>query len=386
MADGHVVRIRSHAGVPRPAGAVDRRATTHSRQPKPHPHSISAERLSQLLLVADPADRGANTFPPAYPHGDLKYVGGRTPGASPPASPGAPADGVWTVRVLHAIGVPLATTPTMTIVRASGALTLFNALRLTPRGEAALSTLGPITTVVRLGGRHGADDEYYRRVHGAALAAVDDMRLADGAAAVDLRLTNTVAGLGDYFALSALPIPAAAVVVLPTPTPEAVVYLPHHGPPGGLLLTADALVVRPARRGAVAPQHARLHAAATRLGVAPAAAVRLHPDWWRAQVEGGVDVAALRAAYVRVKAWGAGGLLSARGDAWLPDGGGVAVVEGIAGAVTVAMPVTGPRHKPWERGAAKDAGRRRLLSGGAPRRRDRGRRAAGPYAERSTPL
>jgi len=386
MAGDHVVRIRSHAYGPRPAGAVDRRPTMHSRQPDPHPHSISAERLSQFLLWADPADRGANTFPPAYPHGEIKYIGGRTPEASPPASPGAPADGVWTVRVLHAIGVPPATTPTMTIVRAGGALTLFNALRLTPRGEAALSALGPITTVVRLGGRHGADDEYYRRVHGAALAAVDDMRLADGAAAVDVPLTNTVAGLGDYFALSALPIPAAGVVVLPTPTPEAVVYLPHHGPPGGLLLTADALVHHPTRRSAVAPHHPRLHAAATRLGVAPSAAVRLHPDWWRAQVEGGVDVAALRAAYVRVKAWGAGGLLSARGDAWLPDGGGVAVVDGIAGAVAVAMPVAGPRPKPWERGAAKDAGSRRFLSGGATRRRASGRRAAGAHSDGSTPL
>ena len=51
----------------------------------------------------------------------------------------------------------------MVIVREGTALTLINAMRLNPPGEAALAQLGEVRHVVRLGCFHGLDDAYLRQ-------------------------------------------------------------------------------------------------------------------------------------------------------------------------------------------------------------------------------
>ena len=55
----------------------------------------------------------------------------------------------------------------MCVVRHEGALTLLNAIRLNPAGEASLSALGTVKHVVRLGPFHGMDDPYYVSQYGA---------------------------------------------------------------------------------------------------------------------------------------------------------------------------------------------------------------------------
>lgn len=256
---------------------------------------------------------------------------------------------------MYAAAGPLQVARTMTVIRTGGAVTVVNAVRLGAAGEAALAAIGPVVRVVRLGAFHGVDDEYYRRVHGAALWAAAGTRLARGAAAADGVLVDaapataakgggTGAGgdrdgggdAGVAAAPPAMPLRGAGVAVLPTPYPEVLLYVPHLGPPGGLLLAADAVVHVPA---GVRPPHVNaLSAALTRWAIASATALRVPPLWARAQAEGGVVPATLRAAYARTGGWPAEGFITAHGEALLPPGGTPAVRAAVAEAAAAALP------------------------------------------------
>ncbi|MCA9684386.1 MAG: hypothetical protein KC457_19475, partial [Myxococcales bacterium] len=54
----------------------------------------------------------------------------------------------------------------MAIVRRGRELSLINAVRLSAEGERALTDLGEVTRVVRIGNYHGMDDRYYVDTHG----------------------------------------------------------------------------------------------------------------------------------------------------------------------------------------------------------------------------
>jgi len=327
----------------------------------PRPSWIS--RLLQVKPGADRPTRAADDFHPAYPHGALVYVGGRNDergdraaaatadakatGLDAGAAATPAPDGVWTVRGTFVAGGPLQISRTMTVIRSAGRLTILNAMRLNEAGETALAALGPVACVVRLGGWHGVDDEYYRRTHGAALYALGGMRLAAGAAPAEVNLVPTAPagvdavdaagdGDGDGAAPPAVPVRGAGVALLPTPYPEAVMYVPHLGPPGGLLLMADTLVHLPI--SSPPPYLNWLSGAINRWVIASTAPLRVVPLWLRAQVDGGVDGTALRAAYGRLGGWGAGGVITAHGDAWTPEGGVAAVAAAVAEAVAAALP------------------------------------------------
>lgn len=306
-------------------------------------------RLLRLHAGIDRPARPADVYPPAYVHGDLTPVGGRAGDAADVVGSGdgesgggkddgaPPPDGVWTVSGVFAMRGPLQISRTMTVVRKAGELTVVNAVRLSDRGEAALARLGRVARVVRLGAFHGVDDEYYRRVHGAALWAPPAAKLAAGADPADGVLVDAepsptrprAADGGGHGAASTgaasdpptVPLPGVGVAVLPTPYPEAVLYVPDVGPPGGLLLTADALIHVPAAAGR--PPHInRLSGAFSRLLIASATPLRVAPLWLRAQVEAGAVPAALRGAYASLGRWPAGGVVTAHGAALVPEGGG----------------------------------------------------------------
>lgn len=350
----------------RPAGGVAA-ATSDAAGLAPRRVSLLS-RLLRLHAGIDRPARPADVYPPAYDHGDLTPVGSRAGDAADSGGRGGgsggrdddgapPPDGVWTVSGMFATGGPLQIARTMTVVRTAGELTVVNAVRLSDRGEAALARLGRVARVVRLGAFHGVDDEYYRRVHGAALWAPAAAKTAAGAdplegVLVDAepssarprgeddggRCAAAAAAAADTAAGPlTVPIAGAGVAVLPTPYPEAVLYVPDLGPPGGLLLTADALIHVPAAAGR--PPHINcLSAAFTRLLIASATPLRVAPLWLRAQIEAGAVPATLRDAYARLGRWRAGGVVTAHGQALLPDGGREGLRAAVAEAVDAALP------------------------------------------------
>lgn len=167
---------------------------------------------------------------PASPHGELEVV----------------FDGIWFVRggVKMPMMMPMKIGRSMTIVRGDdGGLTLFNTMRLTDAGLAALEALGPVTHVVRLAGFHGRDDGFYRDRYGARVLAIEGQ--------------SYVRGLGgkkspppfmepDEWLLegSSLPIADATLRVFPSSDPaEAVCLIDREG---GILITGDSLQHTPA--------------------------------------------------------------------------------------------------------------------------------------------
>ncbi len=115
----------------------------------------------------------------------------------------------------------------MTVVRDGGALTLFNAVRLSDEGLAALDALGRVAHVVQLGGLHGVDDAFYRDRYGATYWAQPGAGQAG--VTVDAALTED----------AALPLPDAELFVFrTTKVPECILRL---GRDGGVLVACDAL-------------------------------------------------------------------------------------------------------------------------------------------------
>ena len=152
---------------------------------------------------------------PAWPHGaltplldDLFYV-------------------VGTNHVHHA-GTDLQTSRTMLVIRDGDRLTLVNSVRLDEAGLAALSSLGTVTDIVRLGAFHGRDDPFYRDRYAARLWALRGSTHVDGLLEDRALVTD-----------GELPIANASVHVFATAThPEAALFLERSG---GVLVTCDAI-------------------------------------------------------------------------------------------------------------------------------------------------
>ncbi|MCB9737183.1 MAG: hypothetical protein H6745_31770 [Deltaproteobacteria bacterium] len=145
--------------------------------------------------------------------------------------PQGPIEPVFTdvFRVRGAVRMaPLVRIPrNMVVVRHGGELTLVNAVRLDPAGEAALDALGKVAHVVKIG-THGMDDPWYVHRYGARLWALPGARLAAGLAA-DATLAEG----------APLPFPDARLFVFRlTRAPEAALLVERDG---GVLLTCDSV-------------------------------------------------------------------------------------------------------------------------------------------------
>jgi len=121
----------------------------------------------------------------------------------------------------------MALTRTMTVVRQGGGLTLLNSVRLDDAGEAALTALGTVEHVVKLGSFHGLDDPYYVDRFGATLWAPPGATHKRGLA--------TDRELGE----DACPIAGATLFLFRTTRlPEAAIRIEAGG---GTLLACDAV-------------------------------------------------------------------------------------------------------------------------------------------------
>jgi len=149
------------------------------------------------------------TFPPALPHGSLDEV----------------LPGVHFVTGQMKMNALMAFDRNMTVVQHDGGLVVFNSMRLSDEGLAALDALGKVTDVVRIGAYHGRDDAFYVDRYGATLWAPEGCSR-------DLDPKPLVEG-------AELPIPGAEVFCFrSTKKPECLVFLPLHG---GLVIPCDAL-------------------------------------------------------------------------------------------------------------------------------------------------
>ncbi len=88
--------------------------------------------------------------PAATPHGQLEPL----------------ADDVWWLQGTVSMGPGLRLNRVMVVLRHEGSLTLVNSIRLDPEGLAALTALGRIDHVVKIG-THGMDDPFYVETTGA---------------------------------------------------------------------------------------------------------------------------------------------------------------------------------------------------------------------------
>lgn len=135
-------------------------------------------------------------------------------------------DDVWTVVGTVDMGPLLRITRTMCVLGDGDALTLVNAVRLSPEGEAALAKLGVVKHVVRLG-LHGMDDAWYVDHHGAELWALPGVQHARG--------KQTSQELSrDHLPMDDLQLFRFEQTV----DPEAALLLTRHG---GLLMTCDSV-------------------------------------------------------------------------------------------------------------------------------------------------
>lgn len=154
-------------------------------------------------------------YPPALPHGSIVPV----------------FDDVFfvtgTTRPTF-FGVDWQFSRNMTIVRDGHDLTLVNTVRLDEAGLAALSALGTVRHVVRLGAFHGLDDAFYLDRYGAALWALPGM------VHEHTRPTDHLLRAG-----APLPSPDASLFVYETAKqPEGMLLLARAG---GILIACDSL-------------------------------------------------------------------------------------------------------------------------------------------------
>jgi hypothetical protein len=146
-----------------------------------------------------------DTFPAVQPHGALQ-----------PIQPD-----VWFVTGSVPFKPLVRLARNMVVLRHAGELTLVNSVRLDEAGMAALTALGTIRHVVKIG-VHGMDDPWYAAEHGAqrwmASPEGDATELVDG---------------GPF------PVPGVRVLRFAhTVTPEAALLLERGG---GLLITCDSV-------------------------------------------------------------------------------------------------------------------------------------------------
>lgn len=150
-----------------------------------------------------------NDFAPATAHGPIEAV----------------FPNVHMVTGTVRMGFAMVVTRNMTIVRQGAELTVLNAVRLSPEGEAALDALGTVKHVLRLGNFHGMDDPYYVHRYGAKLWSPPGMK--PGAVAPT-----------DELKPGSCPIEGATVFLFEKGrVPEAALVLPQDG---GVLIPCDA--------------------------------------------------------------------------------------------------------------------------------------------------
>ncbi len=135
-------------------------------------------------------------------------------------------DNVWTVTG-SVVMMPLMRLPrNMVVLRHDDELTLINAVRLSAGGMEALTALGKIKNVVRIG-MHGMDDAWYVGEHGATLWAPEGMTHA--------RNQKTA----QVLAADNLPLPGLTLFSFGlTKSPEAALV---YDVDGGLLITCDSV-------------------------------------------------------------------------------------------------------------------------------------------------
>jgi len=149
-------------------------------------------------------------FPPAQPHGPIDEV----------------FPDVFFVTGYFRMGPGMGFTRNMTVVRRGGDLTLINAIRLTPAGEAALEKLGKVTHLVRIGGFHGSDDPYTMDRFRPTLWGPPRLRHKEGLPA------------GEELRPGSTPIEGGAPFVFEkAKRPEAAIVLEQDG---GVLITTDS--------------------------------------------------------------------------------------------------------------------------------------------------
>lgn len=165
------------------------------------------------------------SFPPAYPHGELQelfpdvfFVTGsaRMPGP-----------------------LPIRFSRNMAIVRDGESLTVINSMRLSDEGLTALDELGKVEHVIRLAGFHGMDDPFYKDRYDARVWVVKGHVYAKG---FDAPKTAPEDG---YFTPDAemdadteLPIEGARLIRFDCIAGEGIVHLEREG---GILIAGDSL-------------------------------------------------------------------------------------------------------------------------------------------------
>lgn len=158
---------------------------------------------------------------PAMPHGPLREV----------------LPGIFLVTGAMALGGPVRFSRNMVVVREGERLVLINSVRLSADGERELERLGKVSDVIRLAAFHGADDAWFKERFGATIWAIEGQRYVRGfdqGAAPYFTPDRTIATTP----ASELPLAGAAITVIDSRPPEAVLLLERDG---GVLVTGDSL-------------------------------------------------------------------------------------------------------------------------------------------------
>ena len=159
-------------------------------------------------------------FPPVRPHGELREV----------------FPDVFVVTGSITVK-PLRFSRNMTVVRQGEGLVLVNTVRLNDAGLAALDALGEVRHILRIGGWHGTDDEFYKDRYGCPVTMVKGQRYFDGSSAE--KGSTYFEADHQIDANSELPIDGASLYIINTVPPEAILRIPAGG---GTLIAADALM------------------------------------------------------------------------------------------------------------------------------------------------
>ncbi|MCU0919067.1 MAG: hypothetical protein MUF16_01825 [Burkholderiaceae bacterium] len=152
------------------------------------------------------------THAPAFPHDRIEPV----------------ADDVFVVRGSLRLNPLVRISRSMTVLRVGAELTLLNAIRLGPQGEAELRRLGRVVRIVTLGALHGLDDAWYQQQHGAEIWTRPGSRRYP-----------PLPGFKLLGGAAPLPVPGTRLFTFDSAAqPESALLLERGG---GLLVTADSV-------------------------------------------------------------------------------------------------------------------------------------------------
>jgi hypothetical protein len=135
-------------------------------------------------------------------------------------------DGVFLVRGAFQMGPLMRIGRTMTVVQQGDELTIVNAVRLSPQGEARLERLGKVKHLVKLSDSHGIDEPYYADRYAPEVWTLPGAKVNGFAATRELGPASPIAG--------------SVVVEFPGATGwrEVALWLPQGA---GTLVSCDAL-------------------------------------------------------------------------------------------------------------------------------------------------